>query len=112
MKDSGALAIWRLHGAGDYTSEVPVAACRDIVKTCGCDAMSRMGGNSWVGGRQCRSRSSRLVFVTDPRLDVRRRVLPVGGAKLREKAQGPPFRPEERPGEGKAGRANVNEPFM
>jgi hypothetical protein len=28
MKDSGALAIWRLVDAGDYPSEVPVALSR------------------------------------------------------------------------------------
>jgi hypothetical protein len=34
----------------------------------------------------------------------------VGGAKLEGQAQGPPFRPGERPGEGKTGRVNVSEP--
>jgi hypothetical protein len=43
------------------------------------------------------------VFKVGPRLDVRRRVLPGWGAKLREEAQGL-FRPQERPGEGKIGK--------
>ncbi len=57
-------------------------------------------------------RSSRSVFEIGPRLDVRPQVLPVGGAKLEEQAQGPPFRPGERPGEGKTGRVNVSKPSM
>jgi len=68
--------------------------------------------NAQIGGRSCRVRSFRSVFEIGPRLDVRPLVLPVGGAKLEEEAQGPPFRPGEQPGEGKAGRVNASEPLM
>jgi hypothetical protein len=54
-------------------------------------------------------RSSRSVLEIGSRLDVRPQVLLVGGAKLGKEAQGPPFPPEERPGEGKTGRADVSE---
>jgi hypothetical protein len=57
-------------------------------------------------------RSSRSVSEIGPRLDVRPRVLLVGGAKLEEEAQGPLFRLGEQPGEGKTGRANVSEPLL
>lgn len=52
------------------------------------------------------------MFVTDPRSDVRRLVLLVGVRSSGKKPKGLRFRPEERPGEGKAGRANVSEPLM
>ena len=52
------------------------------------------------------------MFEIGPRLDVRPQVLPAGGAKLEEEAQGPPFRAGEQPGEGKAGRVNASEPLM
>jgi hypothetical protein len=52
------------------------------------------------------------VFENGPRLDVRRQVLLARGAKLGVEAQGPLFRLGERPGEGKTGRANVNESLL
>ena len=50
------------------------------------------------------------MFETDLRSDVRLRVVPVEGAKLREDAQGPPIRQGEQPGKEKAGRTNASEP--
>jgi hypothetical protein len=64
------------------------------------------------GGRRCRSRSSRSVSEIGPRPGVRLQVLPVRGAKPGEEAQGPLLRLGERPGEGKAGRANASEPSV
>lgn len=66
---------------------------------------SRIGGYAGcVAPDQC----SRSV----PALTCVGRFCLLRGAKLREEAQGSPFRPGKRPGEGKAGRVNASEPLM
>lgn len=49
------------------------------------------------------------MFGISPRPGVRPRVLPAGGAKLGEDAQGPLLRPGEQPGKGKTGRVNARD---
>jgi hypothetical protein len=44
MKDSGALAIWRLRGAGTYTPEVPVALSRKSFPLAGISRFARDAG--------------------------------------------------------------------
>ena len=65
-----------------------------------------------IGGWLCQKGSSRSVFEIGPRPDVLWQVLLVVGAKLGVEAQGPLFRPGERPGKGKTGRVNVSEPSL